>query len=99
MPATHGGRKTSYQTRIRGLNVLWSQDSGQRRPHFAPAVDHGSIQGKRFTLRSGRSSLKVPAKPTHYPHAALLVALRSPRLDVFASREDLERAWKERTFP
>ena len=24
MPATHGGRKTSYQTRIRGLNVLWS---------------------------------------------------------------------------
>jgi hypothetical protein len=31
--------------------------------------------------------------------AALLVALGSDRLDVFTTREDLERAWKDRTFP
>jgi hypothetical protein len=31
--------------------------------------------------------------------AALLVALRSNRVDVFATREGLERAWKEKTFP
>jgi hypothetical protein len=46
-------------------------------------------------LRAGKLSF-VAEK---LARAALLVALRSPRLDVFASREDLERAWKERTFP
>ena len=51
--------------------------------------------GAAGALRAGKLSFVAERLAL----AALLVALRSDRLDVFATREDLERAWKERTFP
>lgn len=51
--------------------------------------------GEAGILRAGKLSF-VAEK---LARAALLATLRPDRLDALASREDLERAWKERLFP
>jgi hypothetical protein len=66
------------------------------------ACVHGKVpfldlqkMGDAGALRAGKLSF-VAEK---LARAALLVALRSDRVETFATREDLERAWKEGTFP
>jgi hypothetical protein len=66
------------------------------------ACVHGKVpfldlqkMGDAGALRAGKLSF-VAEK---LARAALLVALRSDRVEAFATREDLERAWKEGTFP